>query len=141
MAAQQHADTLKTKSHHQNSVFSSWRLNYDAFQLQRCSIQLPGPVSGADQSADALDYLHTHVSVMRNRLIQTDAGLYLFLKDLNNDDVQLHELQGLPSAEAEQLQLRLVARSASNGMNSHAAWMLVVHLASTLLRICVVKPG
>lgn len=111
----QPSEALKTKSHHQNSNFASWRLNYDAFQLQRCSISLPGPVSGADQSGDAMDYLHTHVSVMRNRLIQTDSGFYLFCKDLNNDGVQLYEVHGLTASEAGCLRLEMVTQNVTSG--------------------------
>lgn len=62
----------------QNDKFQSWRLSPTNCLTARHALALPGPVVAV--KSEAIDYLHTRASVLRNHLLEAHGGrLFCFL--------------------------------------------------------------
>jgi hypothetical protein len=82
----------------QNSLFESWKLGSDFVQSRSC-LQLPGQVyQGA---GDAVDFLHTKASVLRNHLIESQGRR--FVATISDD--QSLVLNEVEASETEGVQL------------------------------------
>ena len=62
----------------QNDKFQSWRLSPTICLAARHALALPGPVVAV--KSEAIDYLHTRASVLRNHLLEAQGGrLFCFI--------------------------------------------------------------
>jgi hypothetical protein len=79
----------------QNPLFESWKLGSDYIQ-KRHELQLPGQVyQGA---GDAVDFLHTKASVLRNHLIESQGRLFVAT---SNDEQSMVISEVSASAEGD----------------------------------------
>ena len=89
----------------QNSHFESWKRGSDFVESRSC-LQLPGQVyQGA---GDAVDFLHTKASVLRNHLIESHGRLFVATINKNQSLAVLE----IASNEAEGVQLLPLAGGA-----------------------------
>ena len=80
----------------QNDKFQSWRLSPTNCLAARHALALPGPVVAV--KSEAIDYLHTRASVLRNHLLEVHGGrLFCFLAggpaDLPAQSQPLHVME------------------------------------------------
>jgi hypothetical protein len=92
----------------QNRIFESWRLGGD-FVKSKAQLELPGNLQRGQ--GNAVDYLHTRTSILRNHLLESQGRHFVATQGSAGTTV-VSELSTTPEVAIRQLACKLVRTAA-----------------------------
>lgn len=104
------ADELNLNRNFMHTQFSSWRLQQLA-TVKCCQLCATGHASGV--ATTALDFLHTHASVLRNHLLLSEGRLFVFTQSEKKVGYFIYELLPAPTCDQGLLPLQMAGTFAN----------------------------